>query len=282
MDEAVRRGDLERVRELTRKGADASAPQRFTRGGGTVLQLAIERGFEDIALALLEAGADVHTKDEQGRTALHWACYKGFKEVGEMLINKGSKVDERDMFGQTPLMTQRQVNEISICLLRAGASCKGLHQGRMYELFDQACREGDVLVVHALIQDGCWASILSREQQERLLLKPAVRAMRLLFMLLSKMVAGSAFYPKRSKNGFSVLPAMTVMCLLFTFLSRMVAGSAIYPERSKKGFSIKPAVRVMCLLFMLLSKMVGGSAFFPESSKKGFSIKPAVRVMCFL
>ena len=169
MDEAVRRGDLERVRELTRRGVDASAPQRFTRGGGTVLHLAIERGFEDIALKLLKAGADVHTKDAKGRTALHWACCKGFKEVVEMLINKGSKVDERDMFGQTPLMAHRQVNELSMCLLRAGASCEGLQQSRVDELFSHACCVGDMFVVHALLKNGCQVSILSREEQEALL-----------------------------------------------------------------------------------------------------------------
>ena len=169
MDEAVRRGDLERVRELTRRGVDASAPQRFTRGGGTVLHLAIERGFEDIALELLKAGADVHTKDAIGWTALHWACCKGFKEVVEMLINKGSKVDERDMFGQTPLMAQRQVNEISMCLLRAGASCEGLQLSRVDELFDHACRKGEMFAVHTLLKNGCQVSILSREEQEGLL-----------------------------------------------------------------------------------------------------------------
>ena len=171
MDEAVRRGDLERVRELTRiRGGDASAPQRFTRGGGTVLHLAIERGFEDIALELLKTGADVHTKDAKGWTALHWACCKGFKEVVQMLINKGSKLDERDKFGQTPLMVQREVNEISMRLLQAGASCKGLQQRRVDELFHHAwCQEGDAFVVHALIQDGCRVSILSREEQEGLL-----------------------------------------------------------------------------------------------------------------
>ena len=171
MDEAVRRGDLERVRELTRiRGVDASAPQRFTRGGGTVLHLAIERGFEDIALELLKAGADVHTKDAKGWTALHWACCKGFKEVVQMLINKGSKLDERDKFGQTPLMVQREVNEISMCLLQAGASCKGLQQRRVDELFHHAwCHENDLFVVHALIQDGCRVSILSKEEQEGLL-----------------------------------------------------------------------------------------------------------------
>ena len=169
MDEAVRRGDLERVRELTRRGANASAPQRFTRRGGTVLHLAIERGFEDIAMTLLKAGADVHSKDTKGRTALHWACCKGFKEVVQMLINKGSEVDERDHFGVTPLMLERQDNEISMCLLRAGASCEGLQQSRVDELFDHACHECDMFVVHALFQDGCRVSLLSREEQEVLL-----------------------------------------------------------------------------------------------------------------
>ena len=69
---------------------------------------------------------------------------------------------------------------------------------------------------------------------------------------------------------------------MFMLLSKMVAGSAFFPERSKKGFSIKPTVRVIRLLFMLLFKMVAGSAFYPERSKKGFYIVPAVRVMCFL
>ena len=202
MDEAVRRGDLEQVREFIRRGVDVSKLTR-TRGGDTLLQLAIMRGFKDIALALLEAGADVHSKDAIGRTALHWACFQGFKEVVQVLINKGSEVDERDFVNMTPLMALSQVNEISMCLLRAGASCEGLQQSRVDELFDHACRkralsaistllkhgcslgilstveketllhhaylEGDVFVVHALIQDGCRVSILFREEQEELL-----------------------------------------------------------------------------------------------------------------
>ena len=166
MDNAVSRGDLERVRQHIRMGVDVN---ELTRGGDTLLQLAIQIGYKDIALALLKSGADVRAKDAKGWTALHWACCKGFKEVVQMLINKGSEVDERDHFGATPLMLERQDNEISMCLLRAGASCVGLQQSRVDELFDHACHEGDMFAVRALGQDGCRVSILSRKEQEGLL-----------------------------------------------------------------------------------------------------------------
>ena len=115
MDKAVRRGDLEQVRDLIRRGADVNEQLPCTYGEGTLLQIAIEEGFKDIALALLEAGADVHAKDRYGWTALRSACFMEFEEVVQALVNKGSDVDERDHLGATPLMAQRQVNEISMC-----------------------------------------------------------------------------------------------------------------------------------------------------------------------
>ena len=86
-----------------------------------------------------------------------------------MLINKGSDVDEQDKFGATPLMVQWEVSEISMCLMQAGASCEGLQQRRLDELFSHACREGDVSTVHTLLKNGCQVSILSRKEQEGLL-----------------------------------------------------------------------------------------------------------------
>ena len=176
MDAAVRSGDLKRIQELIRSGSDISEACRYTlqfrsRGDTTVLNLAIEDGYTDIALALLGAGANVHAKDSNGWTALHWACLRGFEEVVQSLIDKGSRVNERDKSGRTPLMIADACGHIAISmyLLRAGANCKGLTQEQVHCLFCQACRECCMLAVNILLKDGCSVSILSKEEQERLL-----------------------------------------------------------------------------------------------------------------
>ena len=112
MEEAIRSGDLERVRELIRSGANVNVRQGYRSREGSLLHLAIHSDYKDIALALLEAGADVHAKDiTLERTPLHWACW-GSKDIVQALIDRGSRVNERDMFGYTPLMLADGRNEI--------------------------------------------------------------------------------------------------------------------------------------------------------------------------
>ena len=60
---------------------------------GSLLMLAIKKGYQDIALALLLAEADVHKTDDEGWTALHWACVMGLDKVVEALIDSESQVD---------------------------------------------------------------------------------------------------------------------------------------------------------------------------------------------
>jgi ankyrin repeat protein len=47
-----------------------------------------------VVKALLEKGADVHAKDNDGLTplhcALHWACMKGRNDIAAMLRAKGA------------------------------------------------------------------------------------------------------------------------------------------------------------------------------------------------
>ena len=198
MDQAVLGGDSKQAQKLIRNGADVHGPY----GDSPLLHLAIKKGYVNIALAVLAAGADVHAKDAGGWTALRWACLVG-KENVQALIDKGSQVDERNHLGETPIMEQRRVPDISLCLLRAGASCEGLEQERVGELLHyawnkrdllairclfkdssrvsilstdeqegllhHACREGDVFVVRTLLKNGCRVSILSADEQEGLL-----------------------------------------------------------------------------------------------------------------
>ena len=138
-------------------------------GDSPLLHLAIKKGHEDIALAVLAAGANVHAKDAGGWTALRWACLVGKENVVQALIDKGSQVNERDSFDTTPLMGQSQVTDISLCLLRAGASCKGLERERVDELLHCAWNKRDLLAIRSLFKDLCRVSILSTDEQERLL-----------------------------------------------------------------------------------------------------------------
>ena len=164
MDQAVFDGDLKRVQELIRNGADVNGPY----GDSPLLHLAIKKGHVDIALALLAAGADVHAKDSGGWTALRWACLVR-KENVQALIDRGSRMDERNHLGETPIMEQRRVTDISLCLLRAGASCEGLEQERVDELLHYAWSKRDLLAIRSLFKDSGRVSILSTDEQEGLL-----------------------------------------------------------------------------------------------------------------
>ena len=165
MEEAIRSGDLEQVRELIRSGANVNARQGYSEG--SLLHLAIQEGYKDIALALLEVGADIHAKDITGRTALHYAWRS--EEVVQALIDRGSRVNERDKFGYTPLMVAVGRDKISLCLLRAGASCEGLEQSRVDDLLYSAWEKRDLSAIKTLFSNGYSGRILSTKEQEVLL-----------------------------------------------------------------------------------------------------------------
>jgi ankyrin repeat protein len=63
-------------------------------------------GTRDIELAqgLLEEGADVNARDNDGRTALMEACDAGFLDVVKLLLQKGAEVNAQDRYGWTALM----------------------------------------------------------------------------------------------------------------------------------------------------------------------------------
>ena len=128
---------------------------------------AISNSNKDIALALLAAGADVHVKDARGRTALHLACTQEWEEVVQALIDAGGRVDEPDVFGATPL--EFASGETAMCLLRAGASCKGLTTRQLVDLFHHACAVGDLSNVQTLLENGCSVRTLSKVEQKQLL-----------------------------------------------------------------------------------------------------------------
>ena len=134
----MRRGDLEMVEEYVQARSDRSG----WKNDSSLLIVAIEKGYKDIALVLLAARS---LSWEDDWAILDLARDKGLEEVAQEIITR------------------------SIQLIRAGTSCRGLSQKQMNCLFRYACREGDMQAVRNLIKSGCCVSILSKEEQEELL-----------------------------------------------------------------------------------------------------------------
>lgn len=101
IDEAIARGDLEDV-----KAHLAANPETANQGKHPKmppLHQAILRKKSAIALALIEAGADVNATDSAKRSPLHLAAQRKNANIAKVLLQKAAHPNVRDRVGWTPL-----------------------------------------------------------------------------------------------------------------------------------------------------------------------------------
>ncbi|HEY1338937.1 MAG TPA: ankyrin repeat domain-containing protein [Bryobacteraceae bacterium] len=121
--EACALGRLDRVTSLLRE--DQSLAAADSPDGFSALGLAVFFGHVEIALLLVERGADVNraSRNSFHVTPLHSAVESGKLELLDLLLTHGAKPDPEESFGATPLKCAqvRGNDEMVKRLLAAGA-----------------------------------------------------------------------------------------------------------------------------------------------------------------
>jgi hypothetical protein len=123
------KGHLDVARDLIEAGADVNAKDN---NGSTPLFFCALKGHVEVARALIEAGADVNAKKDNGVTPLHMCAYTGHLEVSRALIEKGADVNAKEDDGVTPLYVCSQEGhleghlEVARALIKAGSNFIGL------------------------------------------------------------------------------------------------------------------------------------------------------------
>ena len=99
--DAASMGDTDAVEKLVELGADVNA--RNDQGMTALISATRWRGNEEVVDKLIELGADVNAKDIKGDTALMKAAYYNRNKIIEKLIEAGADINAKNKKGYTAL-----------------------------------------------------------------------------------------------------------------------------------------------------------------------------------
>jgi len=99
--DASRNGRLEEVKMLIEAGADINTKNEWE---DTSLMFASYHGYIDLVKLLIEAGADINAKNNYGSTALIYASAHNHKEIVKLLLEAGADIDNKNKYGNTSLI----------------------------------------------------------------------------------------------------------------------------------------------------------------------------------
>lgn len=119
LQDAVAAGDLEAVRGAIARGADLEIRGD---GGRTPVVAATKAQRTDIAILLLESGADPNAKDDLEDSAFLYAGAEGLNEILVAAIEQGADVASTNRFGGTALIPASEHGYVSTAelLIEAG------------------------------------------------------------------------------------------------------------------------------------------------------------------
>jgi ankyrin repeat protein len=132
IDIAMSNGHIDIASLLIDKGAKASfltkmrvnMARQERRPVDLSLLTAAQNGEQQKVKVLLDQGADINAKDDQGMTPLHLAAQEGHKEVVEFLLSKDADITAQNIKGYTPLYSaiwSNDPNMVGLSIAQPGA-----------------------------------------------------------------------------------------------------------------------------------------------------------------
>mmetsp|Transcript_24892 Transcript_24892/g.62512 ORF Transcript_24892/g.62512 Transcript_24892/m.62512 type:complete len:110 (-) Transcript_24892:248-577(-) len=100
MEQAAAKGDLKKLKQLLKDGADPNERDPFS--GYTALHWATDGGHLNCVKVLLSHGCRINEQTEEGDTPLHVAYMFKHKKLIKYLIKSGADPSLKNDAGQTP------------------------------------------------------------------------------------------------------------------------------------------------------------------------------------
>jgi ankyrin repeat protein len=118
---AVEDDDLVKAKVLLKTGANVNAKGKYF--GRRALFDAVRSGNKEMLQLLLDAGADVNARDNEGNTAIMNTYTQATAEIVRMLTNRGADVNAKDKDGNTALISMAVFDnyEVLQAFIDAGA-----------------------------------------------------------------------------------------------------------------------------------------------------------------
>jgi hypothetical protein len=161
IDEAIARGDVEDVRRhLT---LDPQRAHGRPDAALTPLHQSILRNRTEIAVLLLDAGADVNRVDRSQRTPLHLAVERGNAALVETLLARKARPNEHDKGGWTPLHHAAAKDNVDVAkaLLAGGANPMTL-SARGGTPLHEAAASGSATMIALLLEHRVDPAVVSK------------------------------------------------------------------------------------------------------------------------